>query len=73
MGAEQLLGQGDMSYGQCKACSIHGPFVSDEEVESRQLFEKQACPNILNKMEEPEEAPDMEACATACMTKRWPL
>ncbi|MBF9029559.1 DNA translocase FtsK [Rhodobacterales bacterium HKCCE3408] len=35
MGAEQLLGQGDMLYmaGGSKITRVHGPFVSDEEVE----------------------------------------
>ncbi|WP_299948310.1 DNA translocase FtsK [uncultured Ruegeria sp.] len=35
MGAEQLLGQGDMLYmaGGAKITRCHGPFVSDEEVE----------------------------------------
>ncbi|EPX77817.1 DNA translocase FtsK [Litoreibacter arenae] len=35
MGAEQLLGMGDMLYmaGGSKITRIHGPFVSDEEVE----------------------------------------
>ncbi len=35
MGAEQLLGQGDMLYmaGGAKITRVHGPFVSDEEVE----------------------------------------
>jgi S-DNA-T family DNA segregation ATPase FtsK/SpoIIIE len=35
MGAEQLLGMGDMLYmaGGAKITRIHGPFVSDEEVE----------------------------------------
>ncbi|MFV0244375.1 MAG: DNA translocase FtsK [Qingshengfaniella sp.] len=34
-GAEQLLGQGDMLYmaGGAKIVRVHGPFVSDEEVE----------------------------------------
>ena len=34
-GAEQLLGQGDMLYmvGGGRICRVHGPFVSDEEVE----------------------------------------
>ena len=34
-GAEQLLGMGDMLYmaGGGRVCRIHGPFVSDEEVE----------------------------------------
>ncbi|SDI65344.1 FtsK/SpoIIIE family DNA translocase [Aliiruegeria lutimaris] len=35
MGAEQLLGMGDMLYmaGGSKVTRVHGPFVSDEEVE----------------------------------------
>ncbi|MEO0914811.1 MAG: DNA translocase FtsK, partial [Pseudomonadota bacterium] len=35
MGAEQLLGMGDMLYmaGGGKVTRVHGPFVSDEEVE----------------------------------------
>ena len=35
MGAEQLLGQGDMLYmaGGGRITQVHGPFVSDEEVE----------------------------------------
>jgi S-DNA-T family DNA segregation ATPase FtsK/SpoIIIE len=35
MGAEQLLGMGDMLYmaGGAKINRVHGPFVSDEEVE----------------------------------------
>lgn len=35
-GAEQLLGQGDMLYasGDGQTLRVHGPFVSDEEVES---------------------------------------
>jgi S-DNA-T family DNA segregation ATPase FtsK/SpoIIIE len=35
MGAEQLLGQGDMLYmaGGGRISRVHGPFVSDEEVE----------------------------------------
>ncbi|MEM9757065.1 MAG: DNA translocase FtsK, partial [Pseudomonadota bacterium] len=35
MGAEQLLGMGDMLYmaGGAKITRVHGPFVSDEEVE----------------------------------------
>ena len=35
MGAEQLLGMGDMLYmaGGAKITRVHGPFVADEEVE----------------------------------------
>src|SRR3712207_7534866 len=37
MGAEQLLGQGDMLYmaGGGRITRVHGPFCSDEEVERR--------------------------------------
>lgn len=36
MGAEQLLGQGDMLYmaGGGRITRVHGPFVSDHEVET---------------------------------------
>ena len=39
-GAEQLLGQGDMLYaaGTGQVLRVHGPFVSDEEVESIAAF-----------------------------------
>ncbi len=42
MGAEQLLGQGDMLYmaGGAKIQRCHGPFVSDEEVEEIVTFLK---------------------------------
>ncbi len=41
-GAEQLLGQGDMLYmaGGAKITRVHGPFVSDEEVEEIVTFLK---------------------------------
>ena len=41
-GAEQLLGQGDMLYmaGGGRITRVHGPFVSDEEVESVVTFLK---------------------------------
>ena len=42
MGAEQLLGQGDMLYmaGGGRISRVHGPFVSDEEVEEIVTFLK---------------------------------
>ena len=42
-GAEQLLGQGDMLYasGSGHVLRVHGPFVSDEEVESIATFLRQ--------------------------------
>src|SRR4030088_1437512 len=58
MGAEQLLGQGDMLYmaGGGRISRVHGPFVSDEEVEKvvRHL-KSQAQPEYLEAVtaEEP--------------------
>ncbi|MGR3291434.1 MAG: DNA translocase FtsK, partial [Paracoccaceae bacterium] len=45
-GAEQLLGMGDMLYmaGGAKITRVHGPFVSDEEVEEVVRFLKAAGP-----------------------------
>jgi len=45
-GAEQLLGMGDMLYmaGGAKITRVHGPFVSDEEVEEIVRFLKQFGP-----------------------------
>ena len=59
-GAEQLLGQGDMLYmaGGGRISRVHGPFVSDEEVEKvvRHL-KTQGVPQYLEAVtaEEPEE------------------
>ena len=61
-GAEQLLGQGDMLYmaagGRIKR--IHGPFVSDHEVEEVVKFLKsQGAPEYLDAVtEEPDEESD---------------
>jgi DNA segregation ATPase FtsK/SpoIIIE, S-DNA-T family len=60
MGAEQLLGQGDMLYmaGGGRISRVHGPFVSDEEVEKivRHL-KTQGAPEYLDAVtaEEPSE------------------
>src|SRR5450631_823369 len=58
-GAEQLLGQGDMLYmaGGGRIKRIHGPFVSDHEVEDVVRFLKsQGTPEYLDAVtEEPEE------------------
>jgi len=63
-GAEQLLGQGDMLYmgGGGRVQRVHGPFVSDEEVEKVVSFlKKQGVPEYIEQVtQEPEEAPDME-------------
>ncbi len=54
-GAEQLLGQGDMLYmaGGGRIMRVHGPFVSDEEVEKivRHL-KKQGVPEYLEEVTE---------------------
>ncbi|HEX7777298.1 MAG TPA: DNA translocase FtsK, partial [Parvibaculum sp.] len=58
-GAEQLLGQGDMLYmaGGGRIRRVHGPFVSDEEVEKVVTFlKKQGVPEYLEAITaEPEE------------------
>ena len=57
-GAEQLLGQGDMLYmaGGGRVTRLHGPFVSDQEVEDVARFLRdQGTPNYL---EEVTEAPE---------------
>jgi len=54
-GAEQLLGQGDMLYmaGGGRISRVHGPFVSDEEVEKVVAFlKKQAAPDYLEAVTE---------------------
>ncbi|MBY0382675.1 MAG: DNA translocase FtsK [Xanthobacteraceae bacterium] len=59
MGAEQLLGQGDMLYmaGGGRISRVHGPFVSDEEVEKivRHL-KTQGQPEYLEAVTAEEEA-----------------
>ncbi|MCE2509555.1 MAG: DNA translocase FtsK 4TM domain-containing protein [Alphaproteobacteria bacterium] len=59
-GAEQLLGQGDMLYmtGGGRITRIHGPFVSDEEVERVVNFLKeQSEPVYVDQITEEEEDP----------------
>jgi S-DNA-T family DNA segregation ATPase FtsK/SpoIIIE len=63
-GSEQLLGQGDMLYmgGGGRIQRVHGPFVSDEEVEKVVTFlKKQAAPNYIEQVTEepPEEIGDL--------------
>jgi len=61
-GAEQLLGQGDMLYmaGGGRVRRVHGPFVSDDEVEKVVAFLKaQGVPEYLEAVTaEPEEGED---------------
>ncbi|MBT3358067.1 MAG: cell division protein FtsK [Rhodospirillales bacterium] len=57
-GAEQLLGQGDMLYmaGGGRITRVHGPFVSDEEVEDVVSFLKsQGAPDYVEAVTEEEE------------------
>ncbi|QIB35156.1 DNA translocase FtsK [Ancylobacter pratisalsi] len=64
MGAEQLLGQGDMLYmaGGGRISRVHGPFVSDQEVERVvEHLKCQARPEYLDEVtaeEEDEPVPD---------------
>jgi DNA segregation ATPase FtsK/SpoIIIE, S-DNA-T family len=57
-GAEQLLGQGDMLYmvGGGRITRVHGPFVSDEEVERVVAFlRSQGEPSYVEEVTEPDE------------------
>ncbi|MBK4718426.1 DNA translocase FtsK [Azospirillum sp. YIM DDC1] len=57
-GAEQLLGQGDMLYmaGGGRITRVHGPFVSDSEVEEIvQCIKSQGAPNYVTAITEEEE------------------
>jgi DNA segregation ATPase FtsK/SpoIIIE, S-DNA-T family len=59
-GAEQLLGRGDMLYmaGGGRVTRVHGPFVSDEEVERVVSFLKsRAEPDYIDEITEEDEAP----------------
>jgi DNA segregation ATPase FtsK/SpoIIIE, S-DNA-T family len=59
-GAEQLLGQGDMLYmaGGGRITRVHGPFVTDREVEDAVAFlREQGEPNYLEEVTEATEEP----------------
>lgn len=59
-GAEQLLGRGDMLYmaGGGRITRVHGPFVSDEEVERVVSFLKtRALPDYIDEITADEDAP----------------
>jgi DNA segregation ATPase FtsK/SpoIIIE, S-DNA-T family len=59
-GAEQLLGRGDMLYmaGGGRITRVHGPFVSDEEVERVVSFLKtRALPDYIDEITVDEDAP----------------
>ncbi|MDP3257056.1 DNA translocase FtsK [Bosea sp. (in: a-proteobacteria)] len=64
MGAEQLLGQGDMLYmaGGGRITRVHGPFVSDAEVEKVVAHLKtQGRPQYLDAVTSEEDEPGPEA------------
>jgi len=71
-GAEQLLGQGDMLYmaGGGRISRVHGPFVSDEEVEDVVRYLKtQRPPEYIEDVtveEEVEKNPEFGAKEKAC-------
>ncbi|HEV2101070.1 MAG TPA: DNA translocase FtsK 4TM domain-containing protein, partial [Stellaceae bacterium] len=59
-GAEQLLGRGDMLYmaGGGRVTRVHGPFVSDEEVERVVSFLKERGePDYIDEITEDDEVP----------------
>jgi S-DNA-T family DNA segregation ATPase FtsK/SpoIIIE len=71
-GAEQLLGQGDMLHmaGGGRIARVHGPFVSDEEVEKVVAHLKtQGRPEYLETVTTDEEEDDAEEQDTAVFDK----
>jgi S-DNA-T family DNA segregation ATPase FtsK/SpoIIIE len=67
-GSEQLLGQGDMLYmaGGGRITRVHGPFVTDREVEDVVAFlREQGEPNYLDEVTD---APDEEAGGSSAMS-----
>jgi S-DNA-T family DNA segregation ATPase FtsK/SpoIIIE len=67
-GAEQLLGKGDMLYmpGGKGIVRVHGPFVSDEEVQRvTDHWRSQGLPDYISSVtEEPEQSFDIEGAPT---------
>jgi len=60
-GAEQLLGKGDMLYmpGGKQVTRVHGPFVSDEEVEAvARHWKAQGTPDYLEAVTEEPDSPE---------------
>lgn len=74
MGAEQLLGKGDMLYmpGGKQVVRVHGPFVSDEEVEAvARHWKAQGTPDYISGVtEEPEGADGFEGIGGGASTGR---
>jgi S-DNA-T family DNA segregation ATPase FtsK/SpoIIIE len=61
MGAEQLLGRGDMLYTSSgrQVIRVHGPFVSDEEVEAvARHWKAQGSPDYVSGVTEEPDGPD---------------
>ena len=82
MGAEALLGQGDMQYlppGTGYPQRVHGAFVSDQEVHRvAEYLKAQGMPQyidgVLNSLEEAKMAGGgLDPKQTRCMTRRWRL
>lgn len=71
-GAEQLLGMGDMLHmaGGGRITRVHGPFVSDKEVERIvKALKKQGKPDYINNVvEEPDEGFDSQFLQNSQMT-----
>ncbi len=64
MGAEQLLGKGDMLYmpGGKQCVRVHGPFVSDEEVDAvAKHWKAQGSPDYVSSVTEEPDGGDMLA------------
>ena len=77
MGAEQLLGQGDMLYmaGGGRITRVHGPFCSDEEVEKVVAhLKRQGRPQYLEAVTAEEDEgggpPPMRRCSTRASSGR---
>jgi DNA segregation ATPase FtsK/SpoIIIE, S-DNA-T family len=75
-GAEQLLGQGDMLYmaGGGRITRVHGPFVSDQEVEEAVKHVKaQGQPEYLHSITEDDEFDAVEAEANETPSEHSPF
>jgi S-DNA-T family DNA segregation ATPase FtsK/SpoIIIE len=75
-GAEQLLGQGDMLYmaGGGRITRVHGPFVSDQEVEEAVKHVKaQGQPEYLHSITEDDEFDAIEAEAGETPSEHSPF
>ncbi len=69
-GAEQLLGQGDLLYmqGGGRITRVHGPFVSDQEVEAVvEYLREQGEPNYLDDVTEPMDDEEGSAVPTGSL------